>query len=48
MPVMRKRAQIMHASFNQARLARPPHNPILQRPSEKLRKYRNNVKTHRA
>jgi hypothetical protein len=45
---MRKFAQIVHASFDQLSLARPPHNPIIQRPRKKLRKYRNNIETHRA
>jgi len=48
MPVMREIAQIMDVRFDQPRLARPPHNSIIQRPAKKLRKYRHNVESHPA
>src|SRR5207245_3661038 len=42
--VTRESAQIVHRDFHQAGLARPAHNPVVERPLEKLRENGADVK----
>src|SRR5712664_897554 len=46
MPVFGELAQILHPHINQPGFASPPHNPMFQRTSKKLRENRNQVKSH--
>src|SRR5579859_1377963 len=46
MAVLGELPQILHSHLDQAGLPRPPHNSVLQRPREKLRKNANQVESH--
>ena len=45
--VVREIAQIVHTSVDEFGLARAAHNTVIQRSCEELRKYRDDVESHR-
>jgi hypothetical protein len=46
MPVVREGAQVMHAHVHEARLARPAHDPVIQRTGKKFGENCNDLKLH--
>jgi hypothetical protein len=47
-PVVCERAQVVDVNGNQRLLTSPPNDPVIDRPSKKLREDRQQVKTHNA
>src|SRR5260370_28069850 len=46
-PIVSELPQVVNADIDQARLSRPAHNAVMQRPVEKLREDGNDVELHR-
>jgi hypothetical protein len=46
MPIVRERPQIVDANFNEPGFTRLAHNAVIQRPTKKVRKNRENLELH--